>query len=246
MDNFEQQFTEMIASLYPVKTQHELVRIGGFGDGGYLMPDDFQGIDACFSPGVGHTVAFELDLLEKYNVCAHLMDSTVIGVPGNYQPLSFTRKLLGAQDNSQYISLDTWVKQDSGNEFILQMDIEGGEFDVINGASIETLKKFRMMSIEVHRSEQWTTPEKFSQVQMFFKKLTDLFYVVHIHPNNCNPVDLDIAGLKVPRVFELTFIRKDRAQLQGYCTQFPHALDRKNVARNPDMVLSKDLYYSGE
>ena len=246
MNNFEQEFRDMIASLYPVKTQHELVRIGGFGDGGYLMPDDFQGIDACFSPGVGHTVAFELDLLQKHNIRSHLMDSTVSSVPGNCRPLSFTRKLLGGHDDNRYTSLDTWVNQNSGSEFILQMDTEGGEFDVINGASANTLKKFRMMSIEVHRSEQWTDPEKFSQVQTFFKKLTDLFYVVHIHPNNCNPVDLDIAGLKVPRVFELTFLRKDRANSQGYCTQFPHALDRKNVIRNPDMVLSKDLHYSGE
>ncbi|WP_294610046.1 hypothetical protein [uncultured Roseovarius sp.] len=33
-------------------TPARLVRIGGDGDGGYMMPDDFDGITHCFSPGV--------------------------------------------------------------------------------------------------------------------------------------------------------------------------------------------------
>ncbi|MFP5955377.1 hypothetical protein ACLF9F_06535 [Helicobacter pylori] len=48
-----------IKSLHPIKTEHELVRFGAKHDGGYLIPKDFKGIRALFSPGVGCESAFE-------------------------------------------------------------------------------------------------------------------------------------------------------------------------------------------
>ncbi len=50
-----------IKSLHPIKTEHELVRWGDKHDGGYLIPNDFEGIKALFSPGVGGVSAFEED-----------------------------------------------------------------------------------------------------------------------------------------------------------------------------------------
>ncbi|WP_041200253.1 hypothetical protein [Helicobacter pylori] len=50
-----------IKSLHPIKTEHELVRWGDKHDGGYLIPNDFEGIRALFSPGVGGVSAFEED-----------------------------------------------------------------------------------------------------------------------------------------------------------------------------------------
>jgi len=32
----------------PVKTNHDLIRVGGQVDGGYLIPDDLEGIETCF------------------------------------------------------------------------------------------------------------------------------------------------------------------------------------------------------
>ncbi len=48
-----------IKSLHPIKTEHELVRWGAKHDGGYLIPNDFEGLRALFSPGVGGKSAFE-------------------------------------------------------------------------------------------------------------------------------------------------------------------------------------------
>ncbi len=50
-----------IKSLHPIKTEHELVRWGAKHDGGYLIPNDFEGIRALFSPGVGDESTFEED-----------------------------------------------------------------------------------------------------------------------------------------------------------------------------------------
>ncbi|GAA8289078.1 hypothetical protein HpNP124_10800 [Helicobacter pylori] len=54
-----------IKSLHPIKTEHELVRWGAKHDGGYLIPNDFEGIKALFSPGVGGESAFEEDFYRQ-------------------------------------------------------------------------------------------------------------------------------------------------------------------------------------
>ncbi len=60
-----------IKSLHPIKTEHELVRFGAKHDGGYLIPNDFKGIRALFSPGVGGESAFEEDFYRQCKLANH-------------------------------------------------------------------------------------------------------------------------------------------------------------------------------
>ncbi len=60
-----------IKSLHPIKTEHELVRFGAKHDGGYLIPNDFKGIRALFSPGVGNESAFEEDFYRQCKLANH-------------------------------------------------------------------------------------------------------------------------------------------------------------------------------
>ena len=48
---------EFLQNINVFKTN--LIRLGNDGDGGYLVPDDLNGIEACFSPGVAGNVNFE-------------------------------------------------------------------------------------------------------------------------------------------------------------------------------------------
>lgn len=43
----------------------KLTRIGSSNDGGYLVPDDLDGIKSCFSPGVANNSDFEFDLSKQ-------------------------------------------------------------------------------------------------------------------------------------------------------------------------------------
>ena len=58
----------LISTLRPRDTNVPLVRLGGWSDGGYLVPDDFRGISACFSPGVSNVANFEKDLIDRYAI----------------------------------------------------------------------------------------------------------------------------------------------------------------------------------
>jgi hypothetical protein len=67
---------KLIEGLYPIRSELELIRLGPNGDGGYLLPNDLEGIEACFSPGVAQVSEFELDCL-KYEMKVFMADKSV-------------------------------------------------------------------------------------------------------------------------------------------------------------------------
>ena len=244
----KESFCSLLRQLYPIKSEFELVRIGGVNDGGYLLPNDFEGVDVCFSPGVANNASFELDLFKKTGILSHLADFSVEGPPEGYLPKSFLKKYLGAKNDEIFITLDTWVSSmeiAQSSDLILQMDIEGGEYLTLLNSSIDTLRKFRILVLEVHDIYAWSNRNFFGIVKGFFDKILQYFYVVHNHPNN-NDGLLNINGIEVPRTIELTLIRKDRTSLLGYRQNFPHLLDRPNVPSIQDLVLPQFWFATDE
>ena len=234
---------QIIRKLRPVKTEIELVRIGADADGGYLVPNDLDGINMCFSPGVDRIASFEEGLL-KFKIGSHLADFSVDSVPGDISVLSFTKKFLGCVNSEKFITLDSWVQEhcsvDDNSDLLLQMDIEGGEYETLLACSPETLNRFRIIVLEIHEVESWGQSAFLSIVAPFFDKILSYHHPVHVHPNNCCGI-VDINGVLAPRVFELTLLRKDRATITGYVDSFPNPLDRANILL-PDLVLPESWY----
>ena len=94
-----------VSRLHPVITDKELVRIGGDFDGGYLVPDDLDGIVACFSPGVDVTATFEEALLERGIPC-FLADASVDAPPIEHPLIDFERKFLGVVNDEVTTTLE--------------------------------------------------------------------------------------------------------------------------------------------
>lgn len=237
---------KLIQKLWPVTTQFTLERYGDANDGGYLIPNDLEGIAACFSPGVDVNASFEMDLYEKKLIKSHLADYSVDSPPSGLNYLSFLKKFIGAYKSLSYTTLDEWVRAtkefESGYDLILQMDIEGGEYASIVSVSDEVLSRFRIIVIEIHNIEAWGNREFFGIVDSFFKKILSNFWVVHNHPNNCCGI-VDLGGVHAPRVFELTLLRKDRATPIAYQTDFPHEYDSRCVKDNDDIQLPVGWYW---
>jgi hypothetical protein len=57
----DEQVDQFFNMIKPVSTIFGLIRIGDNGDGGYLLPNDIDGITACFSPGAAFSSLFELN-----------------------------------------------------------------------------------------------------------------------------------------------------------------------------------------
>ena len=264
-NKYEERLKSIIECLKPIACEHELIRVGNQKeDGGYLLPDDLKGITACFSPGVSTQVAFDQDIMNR-GITSYLADASVtfdsIDLSGDFH---FTEKHIGVKDSNPRLDkllrkypqmcLDTWINSHKvKGDLLLQMDIEGAEYMVLDGLPLETLERFRVMAIEFHGLKKilplvdnnLLPPLMYGRGEIMhrvFKKLAQSFSVVHIHPNNNTSRYLYLGKYQVPKLLEITFLRKDRISKSSPAKLFPHPLDRKNNEDRPDIVLSECWY----
>lgn len=229
-----------IKRLHPIPLKQGLIRCGPDSDGGYLIPNSLENIQYCFSPGVDTVTGFEQDIYNKFGIKSFLADGSVDSPCEEKDFMSFSKYYLGYKNNSQYLTLEKWISnslpEDSFSDLILQMDIEGGEYDVIMNCDSATLRRFRIIVIEfhlLHALEQFPFHFLFESM---ISKLLKFHSVVHIHPNNVGSL-IKVGDNLIPSLLEFTFLRKDYVKLGGELT-FPHKLDRNNAKGN-DLVLPK-------
>lgn len=226
----------------------ELIRVGPNGDGGYLMPDVAELLDATFSPGVGQSALFEADLWARANIPSFLADATV-EPPNNLPPNALFRPfMVGASPDPNFVTLSEWVNSsvpESHKHLLLQMDIEGGEYNVLAYEDSHFLRRFAVIIIEFHAMRQVGDALSCGTVGGIFEKLYRDFAIVHAHPNNCCP-SLRINGVLVPDVLEVTFLRRDL--VAGFASpnpiRLPHPLDCPNVSRRSAPALSEAWWKS--
>ena len=230
------ELKNVIAMMHPVKSGFDLVRIGGNNDGGYLLPNDLDGIAACFSPGVDNTASFEEDFIKITNAPCFLADFSVDQSPISSPHISFQKKFLGTENTDKFIRLETWVEENSQSEsaeYLLQMDIEGAEFEVILDTPNIILNKFRIIVLELHNMDRMFGSKHLNLVERTMRKLGENFDVVHLHPNNGRRF-FSRGEIGIPKVIEMTLLRKDRVREREYISVLPHPLDQPNVVHNPD------------
>lgn len=223
----------------PVRTNYDLIRLGSDEDGGYLIPNDLMGVDTCFSPGVSTTADFELALANRGIKC-FMADYSVENPPLQHPLFHFEKKFLGSEDNQIFMTLSNWVSRHAPEkkDLILQMDIEGAEYEVIMNTKPELLQKFRIIIVEFHDLEFLLSKLGYQLISQTFKKILDFFEIVHIHPNNIMKEKRLIYGqYEIPSVLEITFLRKDRITTSHPMKTFPHSLDKPNSTDFDDYVL---------
>lgn len=222
----------------------DLYRVGGASDGGYLVPDILDNVSVCFSPGVDKIASFEEELANRYGIDCYLADASVSKPPVENSRFDFQRKFLGSRTEGDFITLAEWINSSIGPEFsnnlLLQMDIEGAEFDVLATTSEEVLSRFKVMIIEFHGMSRIFDPISVHQILKIFTSICRDFYICHVHPNNVGGI-AKCGSYEVPAVMEITFIRKDVAapikKTGSFCV--PHPLDRDNSRFARSIVMPK-------
>jgi hypothetical protein len=234
------EIRDLISLLHPIQT--DLIRIGGQGDGGYLIPNDLEGITTCFSPGVSTITNFESEL-DKLGIKCYLADYSVdlpLKISDN---ISFLKKYVAPFHSETEIDFQDWVEKniDKFGDSMLQMDIEGAEYATLLSCSSEVLRRFRIIVVEFHNLDQLFSERSFPFVRDCLKKILNDFYVVHIHPNNVSTITKKV-DISVPSTMEFSFLRKDRISNLNYSVNFPHELDSPNSKSNREMFLPKIWY----
>jgi FkbM family methyltransferase len=222
----------------PSRNGHELIRIGNNGDGGYLLPNDLQGINGCVSIGSNREWSFEKNLFEYASISSYILDleeKKPVDLDKNH---FYYSGLLGVKNTSQFVTLEKFLNEfnlNSVGELILKLDIESAEYEVLLDVSMDTLKKFRILIVEFHYFSKSLNPDLLlSRFIKIFTKLGTVFDIVHFHPNNCEEV-FRLNKSWMPRVVEITFHRKERAKIPLVWAQLPHVLDQPNIPSKPEI-----------
>lgn len=229
------------AALRPVDSGYPLVRLGSSQDGGYLLPDSFQGIQACLSPGTCGNTELENQLASIYGIPCYMCDPEDSAENLSLHPLNrFDAKYFSVRDTNESFSLAGWLskyKLHNANPIMLIMDIEGEEVNILTGLTDAELSKIRILSVEFHYLHLMHLPEGeayISRLQQALRRVKIFFDCVHFKPNNTCPYALQESNGHMHTLYtciEITFLNK-AMRLQPpnpiYFKDLPHKLDQSN------------------
>jgi len=217
----------------------EKIRVGGARDGGYVMLDDFAGVAAAYSLGIGDDVSWDLEIARK-GIPVFQYDHTVEKPPLSHEHFHFHRRMIGTrhQPGEGEARLDDLLRENGHEEqkLILKFDIEGAEWDVIDGLDDSVLRHFSQITCELHDLGRFTEPEWYERAARVVGKLTRHHRLIHVHGNNGAPTFWNGVA-DFPCVLEASFARASLYDIVESDELFPGALDCPNVAGVPDIPM---------
>ena len=230
----------LLNRLRPIQNGHDLIRIGNSQDGGYLLPYDLEGVSRCLSAGCDLNWTFEKSLYSQFRIASSIIDSIDKKPSDLSAEHEFIPKWIGKKNDFETITFESWLDSEydsNPGDLILQMDIEGFEWQALLDIAPEKLIRFRIISIELHSTQNLRNRKLFDQIYSpVIDKLLAYFDVIHLHPNNCCGSS-QYGRLNFPNIFELTLHRKERSTGQFGYAELPNKLDVRNVASKPDLVV---------
>lgn len=215
-------------------------RVGRQNDGGYVMLDDLDGVDVCYSLGVGPDVSWDLDMAER-GALIRQYDHTVNSVPGTHPNFIWSRVGITHDDSvsPELKRIDTLIQQNGDahrRDMLLKIDIEGHEWDSLRVLSTDTLGRFRQIVCEFHGLSLLDQPSFQQRTEQLFQLMRRTHCVVHVHGNNYAPMTT-VAGVPVADVLEVTWARRADYDFEPSTDLFPTPLDTPCNAALPDLFL---------
>lgn len=241
----------LVSRLWPID-DGELIRVGAARDGGYLIPANIRKVKGLFSPGVSNVVEFEMHFARQGIQC-FLADGSISKLPVEHPRFEFTPKYIGNGngDSDDWITLEHWLEislDGNSKDLVLQMDIEGSEYEVFASTPRTLFSKFTMIVLELHDLHEISGDVGWDKIRKVFDIVDDLFEVVHLHANN-NEIPVIVGGIPVPPVVELTMTQK-KSQPSGTSNAKPrrtieHPRDADNATFMPRIKLTESWTRAG-
>ena len=218
------------------------IRIGGEGDGGYVLLDRLRPEQPVLSYGVGPDSSFDLDLAARGHR-VFMFDHTVTGPRGGVpQGCAFFREGVAAKPDPEN-RLDTVAAHlqrlhlAGRRDVILKMDIEGGEWAIMAELPDEALDSFEQIVVEFHWLQTLERESFTAQAIAALQRLNARFTLCHVHANAYGGPKM-VAGVILPHVIEVTYVRSDLVSRTPNRTLYPTEHDRTNKLGAKDIVLS--------
>ena len=213
---------------------YELVRVGGPADGGYVMLNNFEGIDGAISLGVGPDVSWDLDISKKIPLI-HLYDHSISKMPEPIPSGIWFKEKAVTNSDSSGTSLEEMISRiPDSNRLLLKCDIEDAEWEIFSQCSQEILQKFDQIIVEFHWIIEKLKNDKFALLLAAFQNLAQTHSVINIHANNYAKLEI-VANCPVPDVVEITYARTKSYKFEQNLRHL--SLNASNCEENPEIQL---------
>ncbi|GEP12796.1 hypothetical protein [Methylobacterium gnaphalii] len=235
-----------LASLFaPYRAKgFEKVRIGSDADGGYVMIDDFAGIELALSFGIDINVDWDLGIAAR-DIRVQQYDHTVAEAPEKHPLLSFYSKRIAAAGNDENSTSIGYILDQAGiseeASAILKIDIESDEWPVFDECDAAHLAKFSQILVEFHNFSYSVDHQWLRRATRVMQKINNNFFVSHVHANNWSPMAV-VGNVYFPDTLEISFANRARYEPETSDELFPTFLDAPNNPLKPDLYLGAFRY----
>ena len=224
----------VLETVRPSVADAEKLRIGGGKDGGYVMLDPGEG-GVAYSFGVSPESPWDLAMARRgFSVFQY--DGSIEEEPDLQPGIFFHKTFVGNTPGDGWTSLDE-ILETHGHEdcrdIILQIDIEGGEWDFFAAISPENMRRFKQIIVEFHYAHA-------DGARLgVLRKIRNTHTPVHFHCNNYAEALFLVPDnfLYCPNLFEVTYARTEDYAFQPDTGYYPTEHDRPNVSEKPEIPL---------
>lgn len=215
------------------------VRIGKHHDGGYVMLDDFNGIDCAYSIGINDDVSWDADIKKRIGCDIFMYDHTISALP--YTDTHFKWRKIGicgsdTKDKTDMLTLDEMIVKDGmskNDKMIFKMDVEGAEWEALDSTESETLGRFDQIVMELHGLLDFN---QMNIIVRVLEKLNLTHQLIQIHGSN-GSFYIPYGDVNIPNVIEVCYVRKKGREFCHSERFFPTELDENNNGILPDVMM---------
>lgn len=236
----DKKIKKILLNLKPFDLGIKLIRLGEDSDGGYLIPDDLENIEYCFTAGVGELTKFEQDLERKFNIRSFMADPGNIDLNKIPSKSKFINKKISFLKESNGLNINDFIGENK--DIILKVDIEGDEYENLINIEDKKLQQVRILILELHDLRNLRSDLFCRLFDKIIKKLNNIFYICHLHPNNSGKVK-KIGNFLVPDMLEVTLINKNRIKIiPKNLAELPHSLDQKIDIKKKEIFIDQKWF----
>lgn len=215
-------------------SNRDLKWFGNQGDGGYLLVNDLSKTDLIISGGIGFNDTFEKDIAQCVKSIV-MFDHAIANYSTPLDNCIYFPFKISDISNSNSVSIDQIINDFPADDYILKLDIEGDEWNIIDVIEPSTLRTFRQIIIEFHNIDRKIQFD-YAKLIRVFHKLNENHSPVSIHANNHGRY-VYLGDDSFPQTLEVTYARKGSYELTLANKLVFHPKQRKNAAEYEEFML---------
>ena len=219
------------------------IRLGRNFDGGYVMLDRFEGVQAAYSLGINDDVSWDFDVATR-GIDVYQYDHTIDQLPFEHSRFHWMKLGISHESTHDLRTLESLVEENghgSSTNMILKCDIEGAEWLSFCFTPNSVLAKFSQIVMEIHDLQKLADERFAHTARQVALNLTASHRVVNVHGNNYSDFVV-VGGIPIPQTLELTLARKDLGGFVPSTRTFPAEEDMPCCDVRPDMHLGNFVY----